>query len=444
MSALRRVCLLAAALAAVGGLGCSSDNDFVAPTGGDLFRSYVSLGNSITAGYQSDGINDSTQRQAYPVLIANSTQSRFALPLIPRPGCAPPLVAFGSAERVGGGTSSTCTLRDPSSFTSVINNVAVPGARALDPTSYTTASSNLLTQLILGGATQAQRAVLADPSFVSIWIGNNDVLAASVSGLLTAVPGISQGLTPVDSFTARYQRMLDELGQAKHVKGGTLIAVVNAVIVPVLIAAPYLQLINPSSPAFNPQAYAAVNFATGCDVSNGGSCPGGPVQIHSSCTPTSTSLISLLIVPAIRTFRADNTDPSGHPPIIACAKGQSGLPPLVGDIFVLDIDEQAAVSSAVIAYNEYIQSKATELGWAYWDPNPVLVAAKASGAIPPLPDFRPGAAQPFGPYFSFDGIHPSAAAHVLFADSLLTNINGKYGKNYPLPGQMLTASTPLR
>jgi len=444
MSVLRRVCLLAAALAAAGGVACSSDNDFVAPTGGDLFRSYVSLGNSLTAGYQSGGINDSTQRQAYPVLIANSTQSRFALPLIPRPGCPPPLLAFGTPQRVGGGTSTTCTLRDPASFTAIINNVAVPGARALDPTSFTTDASNLLTQLILGGATQAQRAVQADPSFISIWIGNNDALEAAVSGLLTPTPGISQGLTPLDSFTVRYQRMLDELGQAKHVKGGALIAVVNTVLVPILIPAFYLQLINPSSPLFNEQAYAAINFASGCDVSTGGSCPDGPIQIHSSCTTASTALISLLIIPAIQTFRADNTAPDGHPPIIACAKNQPGLPPLVGDIFVLDSDEQAAISAAVIGYNEFIQSKATELDWVFWDPNPVLVAAKQSGAIPPIPDFTPGAAHPFGPYFTFDGIHASATAHVLFADSLLTNINGKYGKNYPLPGQILMASTPLR
>src|ERR1051325_12237964 len=38
-------------------------------TGGEMFVRYVSLGNSLTAGFQSGGINDSTQRQAYPVLL---------------------------------------------------------------------------------------------------------------------------------------------------------------------------------------------------------------------------------------------------------------------------------------------------------------------------------------------------------------------------------------
>jgi len=35
-----------------------------------LFDRYVSMGNSITAGFQSGGINDSTQLQSYAVLLA--------------------------------------------------------------------------------------------------------------------------------------------------------------------------------------------------------------------------------------------------------------------------------------------------------------------------------------------------------------------------------------
>src|SRR5439155_875231 len=34
-----------------------------------MFTRYVSMGNSITAGFQSNGINDSTQLQSYAVLL---------------------------------------------------------------------------------------------------------------------------------------------------------------------------------------------------------------------------------------------------------------------------------------------------------------------------------------------------------------------------------------
>src|SRR5439155_18127956 len=39
-----------------------------------LFDRYVSMGNSITAGFQSAGINDSTQSQSYAVLLARSEE----------------------------------------------------------------------------------------------------------------------------------------------------------------------------------------------------------------------------------------------------------------------------------------------------------------------------------------------------------------------------------
>ena len=63
----------------------------VDPTGGALFKTYVSIGNSITAGYQSGGINDSTQRQSYAVLLAKQMSTRFAIPSLRAPGCPPPV-----------------------------------------------------------------------------------------------------------------------------------------------------------------------------------------------------------------------------------------------------------------------------------------------------------------------------------------------------------------
>ena len=46
-----------------------------------LFARYVSMGNSITAGFQSGGINDSTQQQSYAVLLAQAMHSPFYSPL---------------------------------------------------------------------------------------------------------------------------------------------------------------------------------------------------------------------------------------------------------------------------------------------------------------------------------------------------------------------------
>src|SRR5215218_8050844 len=65
-----------------------------------LFQSYVALGNSITAGYQSGGITDSTQRESYAFLLARQMHTRFAYPSLSPPGCPPPIVNFQTQERL--------------------------------------------------------------------------------------------------------------------------------------------------------------------------------------------------------------------------------------------------------------------------------------------------------------------------------------------------------
>ncbi|MEO5818852.1 MAG: hypothetical protein ABIT20_26520, partial [Gemmatimonadaceae bacterium] len=130
-------------VAAVGALvvlaGCKSERPLLGPTvpeGGDIFKSYVALGNSITAGYQSGGINDSTQRQSYARLLAGQMGTQYHYAALAGRGCTPPIANTLTGAFVGtGSTGSTCDLRAAASVTDILNNVAVPGARVLDPTS---------------------------------------------------------------------------------------------------------------------------------------------------------------------------------------------------------------------------------------------------------------------------------------------------------------------
>ncbi len=86
-SKLGRLALLLAGVSLAA--GCVDDETLTTPrrAGGDLFARYVSIGNSITAGFQSGGINDSTQLRAYPVLLAQQAGAGFEAPLLTRPGC---------------------------------------------------------------------------------------------------------------------------------------------------------------------------------------------------------------------------------------------------------------------------------------------------------------------------------------------------------------------
>src|SRR5690242_6665726 len=103
-----------------------------------LFERYVSMGNSLTAGFQSGGINDSTQQQSYAVLLARAMRSPFFVPSLTKPGCPPPYTNVWTGARVTPtgyppSTASSCYLRNiPSEPPPYISNTAVPGAEVED------------------------------------------------------------------------------------------------------------------------------------------------------------------------------------------------------------------------------------------------------------------------------------------------------------------------
>ena len=396
-----RFATLGAVLAVV---ACETTRDVlgpVTPTGGDIFQRYVAIGNSITAGFQSNGINDSTQRQAYPVVLARAMGTRFAYPALAMPGCPAPIANTQTGALVGQvGTTlpPPCSARIAASVTEIVNNVAVPGARVLDPTSPTDAS-NALTTFVLGGKTQVQRALDAEPTFATVWIGNNDVLQAGLSGIL--VPGVVPGQAGIRSTQAQFQAAYDALTSqlvagAPGVKG-VLMGVA--------------QVSNLPSMSLGGLIASSVAIQTGISTA-----AGKPVTVLPNCTG-STSLVN--VPQLIQAIRANT-----HPAVLSCAPGAVTAP--VGDVFILDATEQATLSGAIAAYNAYIKTRADAIGFGYWDPNPLFVAKRATGEIPPFPNLASATAT-FGTLISLDGVHPSAAAHLLIANELITVINTKYG-----------------
>ena len=401
-----------AAVGVILGLGaCEAKDTVFGPAktadAAGIFASYVALGNSITAGYQSGGINDSTQRQSYARLLAVQMGTQYHYASLQGRGCTPPIANTQTGALVGtGSTSTTCDLRAASSVTDVLNNVAVPGARVLDPTSASTVASNALTTFIVGGKTQVARALDARPTFASIWIGNNDVLVAGLTGILVPQPALGQAgiISTQAQFQTSYDLMIKQLTDSAPGLKGVLIGVAQVANLPSMVSAALI--------AASPAAQGGINAATGKTVT-----------IHPNCTG-STALIDVpQLIPLIRS--------GAHPPFIVCDKATPGFPFPVGDLFVLDPAEQATLSATISGYNTYIAGKATAAGFAYYDPNVLFAAKRASGEIPPFPNIASATAT-FGNLISLDGVHPSAAAHVLLANDIIGVINAKYGTKVAL------------
>ena len=396
-----RVAVLGTVLAVA---ACETNREVLGPTtpvGGELFRSYVSIGNSITAGFQSNGINDSTQRQSYAVLLARSMGTRFAYPSLTMPGCPAPIANTQTGFLVGQTATATppaCSARIPASVTDILNNVAVPGARVLDPTSPTDAS-NALTTLILGGKTQVQKAIDAQPTFVTVWIGNNDVLQAGLSGILVPTPALGQaGIRSNQAqFQSAYETLTGQLTAGAPGVKGVLMGVAQVANLPSMSSGALIA----GSPAIQAGLTAAA---------------GTPVTVLPNCVG-STSLVNVpQLLVAIRN--------KSHPAVVSCAPG--ALPAPVGDVFILDATEQATLAGVISGYNAYIKGKAAALGFGYWDPNPLFTAKRLSGEIPAFPNLASTTAT-FGPLISLDGVHPSGAAHVLIANEVIGVINTTYG-----------------
>jgi lysophospholipase L1-like esterase len=424
MHRFHKVCRSVAGLALAGVTACSGgDNNEVLgpqPAGANaIFQNYVALGNSVTAGVQSRGISDATQRQSFALLLARQMGTRYAYASLAGRGCNPPVTNF---QTQAGGTTAApitaaarptiCDLRSATT-TDILNNVAVPNASSFDPTDADgTPFSNILTSLILGGKTQVQRALDARPTFASIWIGNNDVLGFAVQDGRTAAPTGLAGMTPVATFQTNYTAMLNALVAGAPGLEGILVGAVQVSSLPIMF--PAAALSNPA-------------FKAGFDL-----LAGTPTTLDASCLPGGagfTSLINTFLAFQIRTVGAAG----GFPPSIVCvAGGASGLVPApVGDILVLEPSEQVTLTARIDAYNAHISAEATRLNFAYYDPNPTLLALRAAGTvITNVPTL--GATNTFGTGMSLDGVHPGAAVHRTLANELIPVINTKYGTTLAL------------
>jgi lysophospholipase L1-like esterase len=405
------------------------------PPGGTLMASYVALGNSITAGVQSGGINDSTQRQSYAFLVAQQAGTRFAYPSFNKiglglpPGTATPVpVTSGCSPLMGNWFSQKltdslaptiggCSLRDASKATDILNNVGVPFAQATD---LLVTGSNVKVQspahtFILGGMSQVDRALQAEPTFVSIWIGNNETLAPASVGMIGGLP-TEPTATPMatpEDFAAGFNAAVDSLVRARPGLQGILIGAVKVANAPRFWSADSLVGTNAAA------RLTAIGTFTG---------KGPPAVVGCGAPGVTGWLVSSELIRSIK---------SGAFPANAIVCNPAATPGGAGDIFVLDPTEQATLNAATDAYNATIQAKATELGWAYLDPNLALAAlrAGASPAVPAFPNFasntRDAAGSVFGALFSLDGVHPSAAGQKIVANAVIDAINARYTLQSP-------------
>ncbi len=403
---LRQLAALVFGLALPLATGCRSDEALNPPdlsNNGGLLQRYVSMGNSITAGFQSAGINDSTQLESYAVLFAEQAGAPFFVPLLNQPGCPAPFTINSTSPptRLGGAGSSDCSLRNPAALP-YVSNVAVPGVTSFGIRDNFSpfGGTNQLTQFILGGRTQVKAMMDAQPTFVSVWIGNNDVLGSLTN---SSNPGNPALATPQAAFEANYGPILDSIEKvgAKAV----LIGVADVALIPY---------------ASSGATYWCIKNQPACGFTTPTPFP-GTFQVALNCAPTAGDSV---LVPWV----------VGMPKLAAAAAGASTALDCSVDNEVVVPSEYKVLRDAVKGYNAYISAQAQQRGWAYVDINQLAAYKADPTKIATFPTLPTGPSQPnvlFGSYFSLDGVHPSAAFHRVFADSIISAVNRTYETSIP-------------
>jgi len=388
-------------------VACQSDDLFTTTpppyAGSGMFARYVSFGNSITAGIQSFGLSDSTQVVAYPVLLARAMGTPFNYPSLNNPGCPPPITNIFTSPptRVGGLPDTFCALRK--NVPTLLNNVAFPGASVLEllntnygPPQPPAAATDAYKLFLLGGRTELQRAREVLPTFVTVWIGNNDVLGAILD---TGDAGQAADITPPATFATQYNALMDSIDSFGSVQGGALLGVVQAT------GAPY--------------------------VSRGGAYAAASLAIH-----TMTVLPNCLAFQALTATDTAFVEVPFHYGAPIVAKAAAGIPDTLdcSNYHVISVPEAVNMISTVAQYNATIQAAATARNWLFVDPNPLLRTLAQAGAIRPFPAFPPdpnSTTAPFGTAVSRDGVHPSTSTQKLVAQSLQQAINAFYHSAIP-------------
>lgn len=357
------------------------------------FTRYVALGDSYGAGFSNNSLVVSHQLWSYPAVIARQAGLPicgpdpgcigFQQPLVSEPGIPPELEIKSIVPSVviapkasQSGQPINLMLQRP------YNNLSVPGFRAGHLLAVTGAEpSSGAAQFILRGlGTAVQQAIALHPTFVTVWIGGNDVLGA-VGG------GSPSLLTPIADFRAAYAGILDAL-----IAGAPTAGIIVGTI-PDPLQIPFVHVVPPYTTLADGQKFYFV-----ADLGGG--------QIGQL---TADSLLTLNAIALLGQGYGVPTKP---------------LP----DAVVLTPAEMAAIRTRAAEVNAAIRDIAGSRDI------PVVEVERLNGVFQgiDIAGIELNASFVTGGIFSLDGVHLTDIGYTLFANEYIEAINEAWNTDIPL------------
>ncbi|WP_026914180.1 lipase [Christiangramia portivictoriae] len=464
------------------------------------FSNYVALGNSLTAGYADGGLYVTGQQNSFPNILAEKFSmvqetGEFLQPLV-NDNTGGLLLGgnqitqnrFVLAVGANGPSPARYTGAQPTTEVSnklsgPFNNMGVPGAKSyhLGAPNYGsvagvaagTANPYFARFSSSESATVLQDALAQDPTFFTLWIGNNDVLGYATSGGVgeyqetetnPALYADGDITNPV-IFNAVYGQLASSLAETAD---GVLINIPDVTSVPFFTTVPnnalaldaatatqltqYFQavsgvltqvLIGQGVPAPQAQALAgqyAITFNEGpnrflIDTPVTQTNPLGFRQM------TEEELLVLTIDQGALASGYGSVQftqavgeviavlQAGGMPTEAQVNTLFGAVSGIDDKDVLDSEELANIKDATTKFNNSIQTYADQFGLGYVDANALLTQLDNGGI-----SFDGGSVNSnfvTGGAFSLDGVHLTPRGYAIIANAIIDEINATYGSNVP-------------
>lgn len=409
MKALARTAIVAFAM-----LACAS----VASAQVD-FSKYVALGDSLTAGYASQGLAQYYQAYSYPAILAGQLGiSGFQQPIVSDPGL-PPVTELKALPIGSQGPSPVIATKSGlgqplnATYAGIYNNLGIPGAAVGDLLTTTGDITKLATDFGLLAAGKAQlvvpmsdlvlrdgknsaikQAIGAGGTFYTVWIGSNDLLGA----LLTCVVADGITITTKDVFEQNYKTLLQTLRGGRP-NAAIMVATIQDVLPYATTVKPYL--INPA----NGQRIPLIGES-------------GLLTDKDFLTLSASALLAKGI---------------GVPK----EAGGTGLPLPEGKIdasglqagVIFRAAEYAVIKARIDDFNAIIKSTAASVGAKVIDINAIYKDWQAHGYL--AGGMKLSTSFLTGGIFSYDGLHDQRLGNALIANEFVKAINANYGTSVP-------------
>jgi hypothetical protein len=415
-------------------VGCKPELKVPTPSKGSIDPTrYVAVGNSITSGFADGALYYEGQLVAYPNLIAQQFKlvggGTFNQPLMPAgsigvgsTGNAPFKLGY-STDCLGVtslGPIPSATVGDVAALSVNIytpqapfNNMGVPGTKAINVDSVGYAARNPFFARMASNPSSASilsDAIAINPTFFSLFIGNNDVLLYATNG------GASDTISSQSDFAAGINNAVNKLtaGGAKGVIGN----------IPDITALPYFTTIPWNGLTLTRQTQVDSLNAYWADFS-----VTPPKPLYNFVLGNNGFLVT------------DNDVPYTHKRLIKegefillsvplnSLKCQNlGSLTAIPDKYVLTAAEISKIEAAISGYNATIKAAADAKGLAFVDVNAFLNKTKTGFVYDGI---TLNAAFVTGGAFSLDGIHLTPLGNALLANEFIKAVNAQFGASIP-------------